>query len=135
MAATVRLRRYFRHTSWMDIHDDWNLVAIGALNICHIGWWSGLFVTPAALQWLFYADGAYLLMDTVFLLAVPTCVAPRVRFTLLLHHLTSCICLPIAAGTPLLMRHLLRTWVVEVHSWNHIFQTLSNGGQISQHIL
>jgi hypothetical protein len=29
-----------------------------------------------------------------------------------------CCLLPVAAGTPLLMRHLLRTWIVD--SWNHI---------------
>ena len=28
--------------------------------------------------------------------------------------------MPFAHGIPVLMRHLLRTWSVELHSWNHI---------------
>ena len=113
------LRSLSRRTA-MDWHDDWNLVAIGALNICHVGWWCGLVTGSAIVQWLFFADCAYLLGDTCWLLFVPSCVAPRVRMTLLLHHLTVCACMPIAIGHPVLMRHLLRTWIVELHSWNHI---------------
>ena len=104
----------------LDWHDDWNLVAIGALNIGHIAWWLGAVSGGAVLQWLFYADCTYLVLDSCWLLFVPTCVAPRNRGTLLMHHLIVCGCMPIALAHPVLQRHLLRTWVVEVHSWNHI---------------
>jgi hypothetical protein len=106
--------------SMMDLHDDWNLYAIGALNVAHVGWWAGLFVSRTALNCLFFADAAYIVLDMCWLLFVPACVAPRVRPTLLIHHAFVCCCVPVAYGTPVLMKHLLRTWVVELHSWNHI---------------
>ena len=41
----------------MDAHDDWNLLAIGGLNLAHVAWWFGLVATNGpALQFLFYAD-------------------------------------------------------------------------------
>ena len=105
----------------MDAHDDWNLLAIGGLNLAHVAWWFGLVATNGpALQFLFYADCAYMLADCCWLLFVPSCVMPRVRGTLLVHHLTCIACMPVAAGNYTFMKHLLRTWSVEVHSWNHI---------------
>lgn len=105
----------------MDAHDDWNLLAIGGLNLAHVAWWFGLVATNGpALQFLFYADCAYMLADCCWLLFVPSCVMPRVRGTLLVHHITCIACMPVAAGNHTFMKHLLRTWSVEVHSWNHI---------------
>ena len=101
--------------------DDWNLIAIGCLNLSHIAWWCGLAATDGpVLALLFYADCAYMLADCCWLVFAPSCVAPRVRGTLLVHHLTCIACMPIAAGNATFMKHLLRTWSVEVHSWNHI---------------
>ena len=120
MLAALRAMRQ-RCTTAIDAHDEWNLLALGALNLAHIGWWCGVFsASGAALQLLFYADAAYLIADTCWLVFVPNCVAPRNRMTLLAHHLLICTILPVAASKPVLMKHLLRTWVVEVHSWNHI---------------
>jgi hypothetical protein len=105
----------------MDAHDDWNLLAIGALNLAHTAWWFGMVATNGpALSLLFYADCCYMLADCCWLLFVPTCVPARVRGTLLVHHFTTVVCMPIAAGNPVFMKHLLRTWSVELHSWNHI---------------
>ena len=39
---------------------------------------------------------------------------------MLVHHLLVCSFVPVALGKPVLMRHLLRTWAVELHSWIHI---------------
>ena len=104
----------------MDKHDDFNMLALGSLNLAHIGWWCGAFGSPTTLAFLFYADASYLIADSCWLLFAPSCVPQQSRSTLLAHHLLVCGCLPIAAGRPVLMRHLLRTWIVEVHSWNHI---------------
>jgi hypothetical protein len=118
--ALSRIRSLVASRTTMDLHDDWNMVALGALNAAHVGWWVGLLTSTAALHVLFFADAAYLLADSCWLLFVPSCVAPRNRATLLVHHLLICGLLPLAAGKPVFMRHLLRTWIVEVHSWNHI---------------
>ena len=104
----------------MDAHDKWNLVALGALNVAHVGWWCGLLTGPAALHALFLADVAYIALDTCWLIFVPSCVAPRVRGTLIVHHILICTMFPLARNRPLLQRHLLRTWVVELQSWAHI---------------
>ena len=146
----------------LDYHDDWNLIAIGALNIAQVAWWIGLLPGAGMVTALFAADAAYLVADTcwvwriafkpatqhawphppreelcipyqaltrVFVLAhvpwpqlafVPTCVPAQARRGLLMHHLVACCCLPVAAGKPLLMTHLLRTWIVELQSWTHI---------------
>lgn len=106
--------------SLIDWHDDWNLVALGALNVAQLSWWCGLVSGPAALNALFVADALYLIADTMWLLFFPDCVPARARPTLLMHHCTICFAIPMAAGRPVLMRHMLRTWIVEVHSWNHI---------------
>ena len=37
-----------------------------------------------------------------------------------MHHCLVCFAMPVAACRPVLMRHLLRTWIVELHSWTHI---------------
>jgi hypothetical protein len=104
----------------MNAHDDWNLLSLGALNVAHVGWWTGLFASERVLECLFYCDAAYLLMDTCWLVFVPSCVPARSRNNLLVHHAIVCLCLPYAMGKPVLMRHLLRVWMVELHSWNHI---------------
>ena len=106
--------------SLLDWHDDWNLVALGALNVAQLSWWCGLVSGPAVLNALFVADALYLIADTMWLLFFPECVPARARPTLLMHHCTICFAIPMAAGRPVLMRHMLRTWIVEVHSWNHI---------------
>lgn len=106
--------------AWVRRHDTWNLYAVGALNAMHVGWWTGLLHGNTVLRMLFSADFAYVLGDLGWLLAVPSCVAPRVWPTLLVHHGAIACCAPVAFGRPLLMRHLLRCWVVELHSWNHI---------------
>eukprot|EP00322_Chrysochromulina_rotalis_P004973 CAMPEP_0115853000 /NCGR_PEP_ID=MMETSP0287-20121206/13282_1 /TAXON_ID=412157 /ORGANISM="Chrysochromulina rotalis, Strain UIO044" /LENGTH=274 /DNA_ID=CAMNT_0003307071 /DNA_START=24 /DNA_END=849 /DNA_ORIENTATION=+ len=106
--------------SLMDKHDDFNLVAIGVLNAAHVAWWFGLLSSNTALVALFAADGAYIVADMCWLAFAPACVPARVRITLLLHHALICAALPVASGKPVLMRHLLRTWVVELNSWTHI---------------
>ena len=107
MASWARLRSwsspFHPRKTTLDAHDDWNIVAIGALNLAHVGWWCGAVSGSTALNVLFVADAAYLMADTCWVLFVPNCVPARV-----------------AAGKPVLMRHLLRTWVVELHSWVHI---------------
>lgn len=113
--ATRRLR------GPLELHDIWNLAALGTLNVCHIGWWCGALAgSSRALSWLFWADAAYLVADCGWLLLVPGCVPAASRNTLLIHHLLVCALVPIAAGKPVLMAHLLRVWCVEIHSWNHI---------------
>ena len=144
-------------TSMLDLHDDWNLVAIGALNLAQLSWWCGLLPGGSSTVFaLFAADAAYLVADTCWvrssgieplqlartqyspctpachhlvpvwhrfasqLVFVPTCVPAQNRRGLLMHHLVACGCLPVAAGKPVLMAHLLRTWVVELQSWTHI---------------
>ena len=122
-----RLRRLWQTTpspflprhSLLDYHDDWNLIALGALNAAQVGWWCGLFGS-GALNALFVADAAYLIADTCWLIFAPSCVPVKARGTLLMHHCLICFVLPVAAGKPVLMRHLLRTWIVELHSWTHI---------------
>ena len=104
----------------LDLHDDWNLYALGILNVCHLPWWFGLYTGSSMTSFLFYADCSYLIADTCWLVFVPSCVPARNRGTLLIHHLLVCSCMPFAHGIPVLMRHLLRTWSVELHSWNHI---------------
>ena len=101
-------------------HDLWNLWVIGTLNVTHAAWWLGVVDDARWLTPLFALDLAYILADLVWLLARPDCVASRVRGTLLLHHAAILLAAPAAAGHPVLMRHLLRTWVVELHSWVHI---------------
>mgnify|MGYP006109528799 FL=1 len=104
----------------MDLHDDWNLLAIGALNVLHVGWWCGLTALSPSTSILFYVDGAYLLLDSCWLLFAPSCVPAKSRLTLLVHHCLVCALLPFAASNQLFMSHLVRTWMVELHSWNHI---------------
>jgi hypothetical protein len=101
------------------LHDIWNLVALGALNAVHILWWLGL-LSESALFAVFSLDVAYIALDGAWLLLSPSCVPRRVWATLVAHHAAVLLCVPVAVGNPLLMRHLLRTWVVELHSWNHI---------------
>ena len=121
LRAALRPLRPMRFWSTaMDAHDDWNMVVIGALNVAHAGWWFGLVTGGGALSFLFWADCAYLLLDSCWLVFVPSCVAARSRGTLLMHHALVCCLIPLAAGRPVLMRHLLRTWMVELHSFNHI---------------
>ena len=107
-------------SSVLDAHDDWNLITIGALNLAHATWWTGLVSGSVALNVLFAADAAYLLADTFWLIFVPSCVPNKVRKTLLVHHMLVCAALPVAAGKPILMQHMLRTWIVELNSWTHI---------------
>ena len=104
----------------LDLHDDWNLYALGVLNIVHLPWWLGLSTGATMASFLFYGDCCYLLADTCLLIFVPSCVPKRNRTTLLMHHLLVCSCMPVAHGNAVLSHHLLRTWVVELHSWNHI---------------
>lgn len=104
----------------MDLHDAWNIYALGALNVLHVGWWAGVLAGPRATSALFAADAAYIALDTAWLALVPSCVAPRVRLTLLAHHLVMNCCTPVAWGKPVHQRHLLRTWCVELQSWTHI---------------
>ena len=100
-------------------HDVWNLLALGCLNAVHILWWLGL-LSESALFAVFSLDVAYIALDGLWLVASPSCVPRRVWATLVAHHAAVLLCVPVAVGNPLLMRHLLRTWVVELHSWNHI---------------
>ena len=100
-------------------HDVWNLVALGCLNAVHILWWLGI-LSESALFAVFSLDVAYIALDGAWLLLSPSCVPRRVWATLVAHHAAVLLCVPVAVGNPLLMRHLLRTWVVELHSWNHI---------------
>ena len=108
--------------SMLDWHDDWNLVALGVLNLAHVGWWCGIVSSSTALSTLFAADACYIIADTCWLLFFPTCVPAKVRGTLLIHHMLICFAIPVAAGKAVLMRHMLRTWMVELHSWTHIAQ-------------
>ena len=114
-----KLRAYLSRSA-MDLHDDWNLVVIGALNIAHMGYWCGAFALSPSMSFLFYADAAYLLLDSLWLVLAPSCVPPKSWKTLLMHHALVCTLLPITAGRPVMMKHLVRVWAVEVHSWNHI---------------
>ena len=100
-------------------HDVWNLLALGCLNAVHILWWLGI-LSESALFAVFSLDVAYIALDGLWLVASPSCVPRRVWATLVAHHAAVLLCVPVAVGNPLLMRHLLRTWVVELHSWNHI---------------
>ncbi|KAL1520406.1 hypothetical protein AB1Y20_021992 [Prymnesium parvum] len=105
-------------------HDEWNLLALGSLNAAHSLWWVGWGpLAPLAarlLTPLFLADCAYLVCDLGWLVFSPRCVAPEVRRTLLIHHVIVVGCIPVAWSHPVLMAHLLRTWVVEIHSCVHI---------------
>ena len=102
-----------------DWHDDFNLACLGALNTVHVGWWLGLF-PASALTTIFLADVAYIVLDACWLAFVPECVNAKVKGTLLIHHGVVLACVPISIGKPVLMAHLLRTWSVEIASWNHI---------------
>ena len=110
----------FVPTRWIDAHDLWNLVLLGILNVAHMRWWLGWDLSNRTLEALFVADGAYLFLDFCWLVCVPSCVPPKSRITLLIHHAIVIAILPLAFGKPVLMRHLLRTWIVELHSWNHV---------------
>lgn len=102
-------------------HDDWNLWAIGSLNVMHVSFWLGLTsLTPGFVVGLFAADMMYLVADLGWLVLSPKCVPPSVRRTLIIHHGIVILCAPFALGHPVLMRHLLRTWIVELNSWVHI---------------
>ena len=103
----------------LDWHDRWNLLAIGSLNVAHCAWWCSL-LPEHLLGALFCADVGYICGDLAWIALVPGCVPPGARPTLLLHHVLTCCCAPVAMGRPVLMAHLLRAWVVELHSWNHI---------------
>ena len=103
----------------LDWHDRWNLLAIGGLNVAHCAWWCSL-LPEHLLSALFFADIGYICGDLAWIALVPGCVPAGARPTLLLHHALTCCCAPVAIGRPVLMAHLLRAWVVELHSWNHI---------------
>ena len=103
----------------LDWHDRWNLLAIGGLNVAHCAWWCSL-LPEHLLSALFCADVGYICGDLAWIALVPGCVPPGARPTLLLHHVLTCCCAPVAMGRPVLMAHLLRAWIVELHSWNHI---------------
>ena len=103
----------------LDWHDRWNLLAIGGLNVAHCAWWCSL-LPEHLLSALFFADVGYICGDLAWIALVPGCVPAGARPTLLLHHALTCCCAPVAIGRPVLMAHLLRAWVVELHSWNHI---------------
>jgi len=104
-----------------DRHDAWNLMSLGALNVAHAGWWLGLYPAgPTVISTLFSADLCYILCDLGWLVFSPRCVAPAVWPTLIVHHGIVLCCVPTAWAKPVLMAHLLRTWIVEVHSWVHI---------------
>lgn len=103
----------------LDWHDRWNLLAIGSLNVAHCAWWCSL-LPEHLLGALFCADVGYICGDLAWIALVPGCVPPGARPTLLLHHVLTCCCAPVAMGRPVLMAHLLRAWIVELHSWNHI---------------
>ena len=107
----------------LDRHDMWNLLSIGGLNVAHCAWWCSLLperLNSQALRVLFCADVGYICGDLAWIALVPGCVPPGARPTLLLHHVLTCCCAPVALGRPVLMAHLLRAWIVELHSWNHI---------------
>ena len=104
----------------LDYHDDWNIIAIGALNVAQIAWWAGLASGGTALNVIYYADIAYFITDACWLVFVPSCVPQAVRGSLLVHHFVLCCCAPFAMGRPVLQCHLLRAWAVELHSWAHI---------------
>jgi hypothetical protein len=100
-----------------DRHDAWNLMSLGALNVAHAGWWLGLYPAgPTVISTLFAADLCYILCDLGWLVFSPRCVAPAVWPTLIVHHGIVLCCVPTAWAKPVLMAHLLRTWIVEVHS-------------------
>ena len=163
MVWMVRSRLLRPRKSMLDVHDDWNLFVIGALNVAQLAYWGGLLPGAIAVKALYAADALYLMADTCWvcrrpppasmsggigcklglsmrvlspppssqprgpptrcnrqLVFVPTCVPAQARRGLLMHHIIVCCCLPIAAGKPVLMAHLLRTWVVELQSWTHI---------------
>lgn len=101
-------------------HDLWNLWALGILNATHVLWWAGALDETRWLATIYALDVGYMTVDALWLVLEPACVAVRVRDTLLLHHAAVLACAAGAAGYPLLMRHLLRVWVVELHSWTHI---------------
>jgi len=106
--------------SAMDLHDRWNIYAIGGLNCAHIAWWVGLLRGRAALDALFFADIGYITCDFAWISLVSGAVPQTARPTLLVHHALTIACAPVAFGQPLLMSHLLRCWIVELQSWNHI---------------
>ena len=101
-------------------HDLWNLWALGILNAAHVLWWAGALDETRWLATLYALDVGYMTVDALWLVLEPACVAARVRDTLLIHHAAVLACAAGAAGYPLLMRHLLRVWIVELHSWTHI---------------
>ena len=107
----------------LDRHDTWNLCAIGGLNVAHCAWWCSVLperLNAAALQALFCADVSYILGDFAWIALDPGCVPLGARPALLMHHALTVACAPVAFGRPVLMAHLLRAWIVELHSWNHI---------------
>lgn len=101
-------------------HDLWNLWALGILNAAHVLWWVGALDETRWLATLYALDVGYMTVDALWLVLEPACVAARVRDTLLIHHAAVLACAAGATGYPLLMRHLLRVWIVELHSWTHI---------------
>ena len=115
----------------MDQHDDWNLLALGALNAAHLSWWLSLLNGEAWLRRLFWMDAGYIVLDAAWLVFSPSCVAPRVWQTLCFHHLSVLACVPVAIGRPLLMSHFLRTWIVELSSWTHIAARRLKGTRVA----
>lgn len=107
-----------------DRHDTWNMITLGALNVAQSFWWFNL--CPKAISGsslvaaLFAADMSYLALDFGWLVFLPGCVPPATWPTLILHHGVILCCGYAAWGQPVLMSHLLRTWIVEVHSFVHI---------------
>jgi len=104
----------------VELHDSWNLVFLGSLNLAHLVWWAGHSVSHRVVECLFFADFIYIWADFAWLLALPECVNPRVWRTLVAHHATIVSMSYLGFNNPVLMRHAVRCWVVEVASWNHI---------------
>ena len=105
-------------------HDTWNMWALGTLNLLHAAWM--LSGTPKNLQTvLALAGAAYMLIDSLWLIASPTCVANRNWKPLLAHHAAICCLIPsmlydVVFDHNTLIRHALRCWIAEYSSWTHI---------------
>ena len=116
---TLTLPQFKPRVSMLDWHDDWNIVAIGALNIVQMCLWTGVIPASAtALVW--YADLVYFWLDSAWLAFVPGCVPAKVQKTLLLHHIVCLITACSGFRSPLCQLHMCNAWIVELQSWTHI---------------
>ena len=105
--------------SMLDWHDDWNIYALGALNVAQICLWTG--VLPAsALTIVGMADGVYFAIDSMWLVFAPDCVPQKVRKTLLVHHFAVLCASACGIWRPLCAVHATNAWIVELQSWTHI---------------